>query len=105
SHGPLPPSDFIAAAEQTALIRSLTRLVLTLALGQLRDWQLESLQLQLSVNISIRDLEDDDFPETISCLLKEFHVAPSRLTLEVTETALMTSAGAVLKTLVALREL
>ena len=105
SHGPLPPSDFIAAAEQTALIRSLTRLVLTLALGQLRDWQLEGLQLQLSVNISIRDLEDDEFPGTVSCLLQEFHVAPSRLTLEVTETALMTSADAVLKTLVALREL
>jgi EAL domain-containing protein (putative c-di-GMP-specific phosphodiesterase class I)/GGDEF domain-containing protein len=105
THGPLPPADFIAAAEQTALIRPLTRLVLNLALDQLREWQVEGLHLQLSVNISIRDLEDEDFPATVSYLLDKFGVAPSRLNLEVTETALMTSADVVLETLDALRKL
>lgn len=102
--GPLPPAEFISAAEQTALIGPLTRLVLELALGQLSNWQEQGIDLSLSVNLSIRDLEDTDFPGTVSGLLEKFGVNPSRLTLEITETALMTSAGAVLETLAALRE-
>lgn len=101
--GPLPPSEFIAAAEQTALIRSLTKLVLELALEQLREWQPQGIDLHLSVNLSVRDIEDHTFPCAVFELLDRFGVHPSHLTLEITETALMTSAHAALQTLSALR--
>lgn len=102
-HGLVPPSDFIAAAEQTTLIRPLTKHVLRLALAQLRDWQAEGLDLRLSVNISIRDLEDEEFPGAVAQLLVEYGVPSCRLDLEITETALMRSADAVLHTLGELR--
>ena len=87
--GLIPPDDFIGVAEQTGLIGPLTEWVLRTALAQCRQWLEQGLDLGVAVNISPRTLHDPAFTALLSGLLVECRVPASRLTLEITEGALM----------------
>lgn len=87
--GDVSPGEFIPLAERTTVIHPLTTRVLTLALDQQRDWLGAGLDLSLAVNLSARALDDDELPIRVLSMLAERGLAPQRLTLEVTETALM----------------
>jgi diguanylate cyclase (GGDEF)-like protein/PAS domain S-box-containing protein len=89
-HGLLGPDQFIPLAEQTGLIRSLTRYVLDAALAQWRAWRDEGRQLGVAVNITTRELIDLRFPDEVAELLAKWRVEPGQLELEITETSLMT---------------
>jgi diguanylate cyclase (GGDEF)-like protein/PAS domain S-box-containing protein len=88
-HGIVPPDQFIALAEQTGLIVPLTHWVLNAALRQCREWQGLGLAMRVSVNLSMRNLQDPDLLHTMTSLLDKWAVAPSALTVELTETAFM----------------
>jgi diguanylate cyclase (GGDEF)-like protein len=88
-HGFMPPDEFIPLAEHTGLIQPLTKLVLRSALRQCREWQKEGLDLDVAVNLSVRSLLDLQLPESVSALLREFSVEPTRLVLEITESSIM----------------
>ena len=92
-HGLLPPDDFIPAAEQTDLIKPLTAWVLNEALGQLHAWRRTGLQLGMSVNLSARNLLDDELPDTVEELLETWQVDPRLLTLEITERSILAAAA------------
>jgi diguanylate cyclase (GGDEF)-like protein len=103
--GWVPPDEFIALAEGTGLIRQLTDCVLDMALGQCANWREAGLELPVSVNLSMRDLQDSRLPETISGLLTR-HALPSRLLrLEVTESVLMADPARAVTVLARLRRL
>jgi diguanylate cyclase (GGDEF)-like protein len=87
--GFMPPDEFIPLAEQTGLIQPLTTLVLRNALNQCRRWQEKGLDLDVSVNLSVRSLLDLHLPENVAALLREFSVEPARLVLEITESSIM----------------
>jgi diguanylate cyclase (GGDEF)-like protein len=87
--GMIPPDDFIGVAEQTGLIAPLTEWVLGTALTQCRQWLDSGLDLGVAVNISPRTLHDPGFVGTLSTLLADSKVPAGRLTLEITEGALM----------------
>jgi EAL domain-containing protein (putative c-di-GMP-specific phosphodiesterase class I) len=87
--GMIPPDDFLGIAEQTGLIAPLTEWVLRTALAQCRRWLEEGLDLGVAVNISPRTLHDPAFTGLLSGLLTDCRVPASRLTLEITEGALM----------------
>jgi diguanylate cyclase (GGDEF)-like protein len=89
TRGFLGPEAFLAAAEQSGLMRSLTRRVLEEALAQLRVWRDAGLAIHLAVNVSGRDLADARFPDEIGRALAENGVEPSWLELEVTESVLL----------------
>jgi diguanylate cyclase (GGDEF)-like protein len=89
TRGVLSPEEFLAAAEQGGLMRSLTRYVLDESLRQLRAWRSAGLEIDLAVNVSSRDLADARFPDEVARALVEHGVDPSWLELEVTETALL----------------
>jgi EAL domain-containing protein (putative c-di-GMP-specific phosphodiesterase class I) len=91
-HGFMTPDEFIPLAENTGLIRSLSRRVLHDALRQCRQWQDRGVSMPVSVNLSMRDLHDPQLPELVSGLLVQWHVAPSQLKLEITESAVMADA-------------
>lgn len=91
-HGFMPPDEFIALAEQSGNISLVTEWVLKTGLAQLRGWLDRGMDLRLSVNISAIDLIDPVLPERISSHLKKFDIEPSRLTLEITESAVMRDA-------------
>jgi diguanylate cyclase (GGDEF)-like protein len=89
TRGFVPPDEFIAVAEQTGLIMPLTDWVVTTALAQLRSWLDEGLDVSVSVNVSARVLRDGAFPARLADALDDARVPASRLTLEITETAIM----------------
>ena len=85
----IPPEKFIAAAEQGGLSRALTREVLELALDQLARWRADGYDLRVSVNTTLADLLDVDFPREVVAALAVRHLPHRVLVLEVTETAIL----------------
>lgn len=85
--GLLPPSQFIPIAEESNLIQALGQWVLSAACRDMRNWRNQGFKsLPVSVNISARQLFQDDFVASIARLLKEHALSPEQLELEVTET-------------------
>jgi diguanylate cyclase (GGDEF)-like protein/PAS domain S-box-containing protein len=101
--GLVPPDSFIPLAEQTGLIKQLTRWVLNQAIGQCRTWQDNGLEITVGVNLSMRNLHDPELVDLVAQLLKTHGVSPAMLKLEVTESAVMTDPKRALDTLVRLR--
>ena len=89
-HGLLSPDQFIPIAEQTGLIRALTRHVLDAALAQCAAWHANGDDLAVAVNITGRELVDLDFPGEVAELLEKWDVDPSKLELEITERTITT---------------
>jgi len=88
-HGLVPPSEFIPLAEYTGLIKPMTHWVLEAALKQCAQWQAMGIDLPISVNCSARNLLEEDLPGTIQSKLNAHGLAPDRLLLEITETAII----------------
>jgi diguanylate cyclase (GGDEF)-like protein len=87
--GLLMPERFIPLAEHSGLMRSLSREVLTMALGQCRTWRDAGIDLVVAVNVAAADLLDLQFPHEVESLLRDQDVPPSRLKLEITEGTIM----------------
>jgi diguanylate cyclase (GGDEF)-like protein len=101
-HGFVPPDEFVGLAEHSSLIRPLTRWVLERALCQLRAWDAEAIDIDMAVNLSVHNLADPDLVTMVQELLAATGVHPPRLTLEITETSVMSDLGGSLAALNAL---
>jgi predicted signal transduction protein with EAL and GGDEF domain len=104
-HGLLNPDQFIPLAEQTGLIRELTRYVLDAALGQCHAWRAEGRELGVAVNITGRELVDLRFPDEVAELLSKWRIEPAQLELEITESTIMTDPPRARAVLARLNEL
>ncbi len=89
TRGSIPPSDFIPLAERTGLIRRLSEWVLAEAIAQCGHWRAAGMDIPVSVNISVRDLLDPRLSEMLERMVRESRLSPDRLTLEITEGALV----------------
>ena len=99
SRGMLMPQDFIPFAEQTGSIRMISHWVLNKAIAQCAAWQQQGLNLQIAVNLSVRDLLQADLPQTIAGCLARHGVSPEKLWIEITESALMDDPAKAIATL------
>ncbi|MEO6280825.1 EAL domain-containing protein [Roseateles sp.] len=97
--GLVPPMQFIPFAEQTGFIRMLSAWVLSGAAKFAREALDAGLSLRLSVNLSTRDLMDQDLPAKIEALITPRQVPPASLCLEITESAIMDDPERALSTL------
>ena len=88
-HGFVRPDVFIAIAEQSSMINTLTCWAIKAALNQLRAWRHLHPDFTMSVNISARNLQDERLPQEIGDLLSKYDIPPQQLTLEITETSIM----------------
>jgi diguanylate cyclase (GGDEF)-like protein len=102
-HGLLPPMRFIPLIEQTALVGPLTLHVIEQALKQVVVWRERDIDLEMSVNLSARNLIDTELPSQIAALLERHAVPAERLTVEVTESAAVIDRGRAVAGLQALR--
>ena len=84
------PSQFIELAEQDGLVGRLTTWVLRSAVDQCAAWRAENKEARVSVNLSARDLDNPDLTSTLLQILDSCGVDPSWLTVEITETSMMT---------------
>ncbi|MEA2638276.1 MAG: hypothetical protein QOE18_1333 [Chloroflexota bacterium] len=90
SEGLLMPAQFMPEAERSELIDPLTRWVLNEALSQQRAWSDAGLHLTMAVNISARSLtRHSNLPEVVARLTEAWRIDPGRLTLELTENAII----------------
>jgi diguanylate cyclase (GGDEF)-like protein len=103
--GLLFPDEFIPAAEQAGSVIHLTRFVLRKTIEQCRDWADKGFDLQLSVNLSVRDLMDEYLPYHVLQMLKDNEVKPEQLTLEVTESSIMEDVARAVLVLECLRDI
>jgi EAL domain-containing protein (putative c-di-GMP-specific phosphodiesterase class I) len=101
-YGLVLPDDFVPLAEESGVIKPLTRWVLGEALRQARAWRAEGLELPVVVNLSARILHDHYVVEMATDALTDGAIAPGELGLEVTESAVMLDPS---RALVALRRL
>ena len=83
------PDQFIPFAEQTGFIRQLTRWVMNAAAACCHTWNTAGINIKISVNISTRDLLDQDLPQKFAEILKRHQVKPQSFCLEITESAIM----------------
>jgi Amt family ammonium transporter len=111
-HGLISPADFIPVAEETGSILLIGAWVLREACRQARAWQdarpaaqSESEPLQMSVNLSARQLVQPDLAAQVATILRETGLAARHLKLEITESVVMGDAEASIKTLRELKNL
>lgn len=86
-HGLMQPDDFIPLAERTGLIKPLTQWVLNESLKKYRAWRRQGFDIGIAVNLSTQGLLDPEFPDIVAGLLASYEVDPTRLILEITESA------------------
>ncbi|WP_199790511.1 putative bifunctional diguanylate cyclase/phosphodiesterase [Streptomyces ipomoeae] len=106
--GVLAPNRFISLAEEDGSIVQLGRWILATACRQARRWQLdhpERAPIFVSVNVAVRQVWDSDLVADVAEILSETGLAPHLLQLELTESALMGSAGRPLQALKALSDM
>ena len=106
--GTLTPNRFVAIAEEDGSIVQLGRWVLRTACRQARQWQLDHPgvpPLFVSVNVAVRQVWDSDLVADVADILAETGLAPHLLQLELTESAVMGSAGRPLQALQALSDM
>lgn len=106
--GLVMPGEFVPLAEQTRLICQLDRWVLEEACRQVQIWNHDrpvNHPLALSVNLSARNLEEENLPETIALVLARTRLNPHWLQLELTETVFAEISDANIQLLLRLKEL
>ncbi len=87
----VPPDQFIPIAEESDLIIELGEWAMHEDCRQLRQWQRSGLRVvPVAVNISARQMKDDDFPGMVASVLHKTGLEPGYLELELTERAVMT---------------
>ncbi len=92
--GLIAPDSFIPLAEESGMIVPIGRWVLSQACRQAAAWAADGLAIGMSVNVSADQLSRRAFADEVRAALGESGLAPSLLTLEVTETALMRDVAA-----------
>ncbi|HSZ13605.1 MAG TPA: bifunctional diguanylate cyclase/phosphodiesterase [Solirubrobacteraceae bacterium] len=101
--GLLGPHEFIPQIEPTALVGPFTLNVIEQALAQMVAWRRRGIDLEMSVNLSARNLLDPELPERVVELLQRHEIPPERLTVEVTESAALVDPERAIAGLQALR--
>ncbi|MDP2367828.1 EAL domain-containing protein [Rhodoferax sp.] len=97
--GLIAPGEFIELAEQTGLIKPLTEWAIETGLRLNQTWAREGRTLPIAINLSARNLRDEDLLKQIRSMQARWGVAPGLLELEITESAVMEDAEFALRVL------
>ena len=103
--GMVPPTQFIPFAEQTGFIRKLSMWMVEHTARAWRELYQMGLEIKISVNLSTRDLLDQDLPGKLEHIIRQYGVHPGALVLEITESATMDDPDRALHTLANLHRL
>ncbi|MBK0866317.1 MAG: bifunctional diguanylate cyclase/phosphodiesterase [Saccharopolyspora sp.] len=88
-YGRLDPDEFVPVVEATGLVDALTSFVLERALIKVREWLDRDLRMSVAVNLSVRNLNDESFPDRVGEALLRHDIPPELLTFELTESSVM----------------
>ena len=102
--GLIPPDRFLPLAEETGMVREITRFVLGRAIDECLRTGSPETPLAVSVNVSAADLSRPGFADEVIGMLTDAKTDPTRLTLEITESAIIRSRQTALEVLITLRD-
>jgi diguanylate cyclase (GGDEF)-like protein len=97
--GLLMPDDFIPVAEQTGLIGPLAEYVVGHVAHQWSAWNEAGMAIPLAVNVSMRNLHDSAFAERLCALLRAQGMPVDALTVEITESSIMSDSSRALRSI------
>ena len=89
--GTVPPALFIPVAEESGLIRTLTTWLIGECLRECARWHSQGLDLDISINLSARNLMDPELMDVLHAGLAQTGLQPHRVNLEITESCFMAS--------------
>jgi diguanylate cyclase (GGDEF)-like protein/PAS domain S-box-containing protein len=89
TRGLLSPGDFILLAEENGLIRQLDRYVIHQSFLQVAEWANQGLTFGVSINLSVRSLQDRELFGYVQKVLKQTGAPPELITIEITESSAM----------------
>jgi diguanylate cyclase (GGDEF)-like protein len=101
-HGLLPPDQFIAIVELGDSIIALTNWVMNQALKDCRQWQQQGVDIDVAINVSTLNVQDDEFVKNLNILIQKHGIDPGKIHLEITESVIMADTNRALKTINAL---
>ncbi|QOY37207.1 putative bifunctional diguanylate cyclase/phosphodiesterase [Anaerobacillus isosaccharinicus] len=103
--GIVPPGDFLTIAEEMGIIVDIDDWVLKTACQQVKQWNDEGNNLQVSVNISRKQFERNGFVDFVKKTIRETGIKPEHVNLEITENMAIINVEAAIKKLQALKDL
>jgi len=106
--GLLSPAQFIPLAEESGVILSLGRWVLNESCLRMREWQdtfPDVPPLTISVNVSVRQLQEPAFVDEVAAALAQSGLEPNSLILEITESVMMQEVTSTVQVLQSLKDL
>ena len=101
-HGLLPPDQFIPIVELGDTIISLTNWVINQALIDCRRWQDQGVNLDVAINVSTLNIQDEEFVNNLDQMISKHGVNSEQIQLEITESVIMADTSRALKTINAL---
>lgn len=102
--GPIKPEVFIKIAEETGLIGEITKWVIKNVIEQIKTWQREGISIKVAINISQKDLRNDDVINYLKQSIKENALNPAMIEFELTERSVLKNEKAIGKVLNDLKE-
>ena len=99
------PPEVILLADRLGVLPQLSRWLIMHSVRMISELTAQGMALRLSLNLTAADMRDEELPDLISQGLRTWRVNPSQLTLEITETALLSDEVRVRQVIVRLREL
>jgi diguanylate cyclase (GGDEF)-like protein len=104
-HGIVQPDDFVPLMEETGLIVDVGRWILHEACRQAVEWHEAGHQVGVAVNVAARQLDRDEFVEEVREALELTGIDSRKLTLEITETTIMSNAEETAERLAGVKDL
>jgi diguanylate cyclase (GGDEF)-like protein len=105
ARGVVQPEEFIPLLEETGLITEIGGWVLREACAQGASWREAGSAIEIAVNVSARQLDNDEFVTEVKDALERSGLDPSALTIEITETTLMRDTEQTIRRLSAVKAL
>jgi len=87
--GHIAPDVFIPIAEEAGMINQLTEMALKTSLRNLALWRKHNSAMSVAINISPKNLLNENLPQQLHFLLSKYDIKPENLTLEITESSIM----------------
>jgi len=103
-YGVIPPDQFIPKLEKTETIKLLTNWVMEKVIFDISECKKKGIILNVSINVTPRDLKDNGFLERLDGLLDRYNVKYKSINIEITETDLIKDIDEVYDMLFSLRE-
>jgi EAL domain-containing protein (putative c-di-GMP-specific phosphodiesterase class I) len=97
------PNQFLPLIRDLRLLPEVTRVVLASAIAQAAEWLSAGRQFYVALNVSMQDIAQVEFADTVATLAHNLRCEPSHITVEVTEAETMEQIGTALDVLTRLR--